>query len=245
MSEEHAADLLYRFRGSYRKKDGWVCLTSRGVSWSGSGGESVSMVFSAMGKYEVSPEGHPKSMLKLTPSTGGKAVVLTVLEASQERAYATLCDAKITITHCMRRCKASAGTAKGGAKRKRRAGQSEASEGARRARLLEGDAALAAQHRDLVGGGVVTEEDFWSARGRAVPECRGDALAPSNELLVDAPASTANGGRPKVVNFSLSPEKIAFVFAMSLAASLLSSRLVSSRLVSRQERREAREGSDD
>ena len=83
----------------------------------------------------------------------------------------------------------------------------------RRAKLLQTDEALQKRHKELVVTGAVDEEAFWAAAtGRRAPAAEKAIKAPSNELLVDAPREGESTGR--TVTFSLSPEKIAFVFSM-------------------------------
>jgi len=83
----------------------------------------------------------------------------------------------------------------------------------RRAKLLQSDEALQKRHKELVVSGAVDEEAFWAAAtGRRAPAAEKAVRAPSNELLVDAPREGESTGR--TVTFSLSPEKIAFVFSM-------------------------------
>ena len=82
----------------------------------------------------------------------------------------------------------------------------------RRAKLLQTDEALQKRHKELVQSGAVDEEAFWAAAtGRRAPAAEKVIKAPSNELLVDAPRGESTG---RTVTFSLSPEKIAFVFSM-------------------------------
>ena len=59
-------------------------------------GTAVAVSFDALAKHEVSPKTHPKAMLRLTRAEGG-VVVIVILEATKDRAYAVLCDAKLAI----------------------------------------------------------------------------------------------------------------------------------------------------
>jgi len=204
-------DLLYRFRAAHKKRDGWCRITARGIEWaSDRENKSLDVPYAELASHEVSPEDHPKALLRLSRSEG-KALVLTILEATPDRAYATLCDAKLAITACIRR--------------RRRRGEhqpvepskerptAKRAEVMRRAKLLQTDEALQKRHKELVVTGAVDEEAFWAAAtGRRAPAAEKAVRAPSNELLVDAPREGESTGR--TVTFSLSPEKIAFVFSM-------------------------------
>ena len=204
-------DLLYRFRAAHKKRDGWCRITARGIEWaSDRENKSLDVPYSELASHEVSPEDHPKALLRLSRAEG-KALVLTILEATPDRAYATLCDAKLAITACIRR--------------RRRRGEhqpvepskerptAKRAEVMRRAKLLQSDEALQKRHKELVVSGAVDEEAFWAAAtGRRAPAAEKAVRAPSNELLVDAPREGESTGR--TVTFSLSPEKIAFVFSM-------------------------------
>jgi hypothetical protein len=205
------SDLLYRFRAAHKKRDGWCRITARGIEWqSDRENKSLDVPYAELASHEVSPEDHPKALLRLSRSEG-KALVLTILEATPDRAYATLCDAKLAITACIRR--------------RRRRGEhqpvepskerptAKRAEVMRRAKLLQSDEALQKRHKELVVAGAVDEEAFWAAAtGRRAPAAEKAVRAPSNELLVDAPREGESTGR--TVTFSLSPEKIAFVFSM-------------------------------
>mmetsp|Transcript_34679 Transcript_34679/g.117563 ORF Transcript_34679/g.117563 Transcript_34679/m.117563 type:complete len:519 (+) Transcript_34679:155-1711(+) len=195
-------DLLFRFRGAYKKQDGYVDVTARGVDWRGPDGASVSVAFADLAKHETSPKAHAKCMLKLTVPDK-KPVVLTVLEASKDRAWDVLCDAKVTIATVLKRVRRTTPEAR-----------TKAAENALRADALARDGALRAEHREFVGGGVVCEADFWAARPPLATPAHAVKAAPSNELLVDAPAG---GGPPssrsrKELSFALSREKIDFLF---------------------------------
>ena len=195
-------DLLFRFRGAYKKQDGYVDVTARGVDWRGPDGASVSVAFADLAKHETSPKAHAKCMLKLTVPDK-KPVVLTVLEASKDRAWDVLCDAKVTIATVLKRVRRTTPEAR-----------TKAAENALRADALARDGALRAEHRELVGGGVVCEADFWAARPPLATPAHAVKAAPSNELLVDAPSG---GGPPssrsrKELSFALSREKIDFLF---------------------------------
>ena len=204
-------DLLYRFRAAHKKRDGWCRITARGIEWaSDRENKSLDVPYAELASHEVSPEDHPKALLRLSRAAG-KALVLTILEATPDRAYATLCDAKLAITACIRR--------------RRRRGEhqpvepskerptAKRAEVMRRAKLLQSDEALQKRHKELVQSGAVDEEAFWAAAtGRRAPAAEKAVRAPSNELLVDAPREGESTGR--TVTFSLSPEKIAFVFSM-------------------------------
>ena len=204
-------DLLYRFRAAHKKRDGWCRITARGIEWqSDRENKALDVPYAELASHEVSPEDHPKALLRLSRAAG-KALVLTILEATPDRAYATLCDAKLAITACIRR-------------RRRRGEQqpvpehekqptAKRAEVMRRAKLLQTDEALQKRHKELVVTGAVDEEAFWAAAtGRRAPAAEKAVRAPSNELLVDAPREGESRGR--TVTFSLSPEKIAFVFSM-------------------------------
>ena len=204
-------DLLYRFRAAHKKRDGWCRITARGIEWqSDRENKAIDVPYAELASHEVSPEDHPKALLRLSRAEG-KALVLTILEATPDRAYATLCDAKLAITACIRR-------------RRRRGEQqpvperekqptAKRAEVMRRAKLLQSDEALQKRHKELVVTGAVDEEAFWAAAtGRRAPAAEKAVRAPSNELLVDAPREGESTGR--TVTFSLSPEKIAFVFSM-------------------------------
>jgi len=204
-------DLLYRFRAAHKKRDGWCRITARGVEWaSDRDAKSLDVPYAELASHEVSPQDHPKALLRLSRAEG-KAIVLTLLEATPDRAYAALCDAKLAITACVRRRRR-----KGEAQPvPQRAAQPTAkrAEVLRRAKLLQSDEALHKRHKELVQSGVVDEEAFWSAAtGRRAPAAERATKAPLNDLLVDAPREGESAGR--TVTFSLSPEKIAFVFAM-------------------------------
>ena len=205
------SDLLYRFRAAHKKRDGWCRITARGIEWhSDRENKALDVPYAELASHEVSPEDHPKALLRLSRAEG-KALVLTILEATPDRAYATLCDAKLAITACIRR-------------RRRRGEQqpvpehkkqptAKRAEVMRRAKLLQTDEALQKRHKELVQSGAVDEEAFWAAAtGRRAPAAEKVIKAPSNELLVDAPREGESTGR--TVTFSLSPEKIAFVFSM-------------------------------
>jgi len=205
------SDLLYRFRAAHKKRDGWCRITARGIEWqSDRENKALDVPYAELASHEVSPEDHPKALLRLSRAEG-KALVLTILEATPDRAYATLCDAKLAITACIRR--------------RRRRGEhqpvepskerptAKRAEVMRRAKLLQSDEALQKRHKELVVTGAVDEEAFWAAAtGRRAPAAEKAIKAPSNELLVDAPREGESTGR--TVTFSLSPEKIAFVFSM-------------------------------
>ena len=211
MTTKQDDDLLYRFRAAHKKRDGWCRITARGIEWaSDRENKTLDVPYAELASHEVSPEDHPKALLRLSRAEG-KALVLTILEATPDRAYATLCDAKLAITACIRR--------------RRRRGEhqpvepskerptAKRAEVMRRAKLLQSDEALNKRHKELVVTGAVDEEAFWAAAtGRRAPAAEKAVRAPSNELLVDAPREGELTGR--TVTFSLSPEKIAFVFSM-------------------------------
>ena len=136
----------------------------------GSRKQVVEVPYAELASHEVSPEDHPKALLRLSRAEG-KALVLTILEATPDRAYATLCDAKLAITACIRR-------------RRRRGEQqpvpehkkqptAKRAEVMRRAKLLQTDEALQKRHKELSSdrrrrrGGVLGRRDGpTSARRR-------------------------------------------------------------------------------
>ncbi|KAJ1452269.1 hypothetical protein M885DRAFT_527496 [Pelagophyceae sp. CCMP2097] len=210
-----SGSVLYRFRAAYSGRDGECSISDVGVSWT-DGATSVEVPFGALDKHEVSPKGHAKALLKLTfVAKANKPVVLTVLEASSERAYAALCDAKVTISTILKQ-------KRGGVKRDRpeddaadqqraakkappTAGngpqQPDSRDGsalaaaaattAMRRALLAADARLSAAHVETVGSGALSDADFWASRSGASMFASTAALAQqrsvgaSNENLAD------------------------------------------------------------
>ncbi|KAJ8612858.1 hypothetical protein CTAYLR_002031 [Chrysophaeum taylorii] len=217
-------DLLYRFRAAYQKQDGTVEITARGVTWK-SGENGVEVPFTSLEKHEVSPKDHPKAMLKLS-RVSGKPIILTVREATPERAYAVLSAAKVTISTVQKKRKRSSASSSFSSaaafqkKKKLSEEEEEEEEGAvvpeaassriaesRRA-LLQADERLSVAYREVVGGELATEEQFWAAHATDAPATTTARLV-SNELLDGEPEA-----EEKTVRYTLNTEKIEYIFEM-------------------------------
>lgn len=215
-----ADNLLYRFRASYQKKDGNVEITSVGIGWS-DGETSLEVPFTSLAKHEVSPKNHPRAMLKLTLNSGGSPIILTIREATTERAYSVLSDAKVTISQVLKRTNRkrpaeSRATSKKASKEAKREEESvrspEAIELSRRQALLAADSSLSAAYKDLVGTGALSEDDFWSSEaGRGREAATSAAKGPSNELLADDEPEEIESTKLK---YTLNAEKIEYILAM-------------------------------
>lgn len=139
-----------------------------------------------------------------------------------DRAYSVLSDAKVTISTVLKRLKkkrtaeevssskAGVQPSKKSTKKDLSAPPSDEQTRLRRRTLLAADARLSATYKELVDGGVVSEDDFWAARGEARSRVVVESTAPSNELLADARAAEADGKLKYVLN----AEKIEYILAM-------------------------------
>jgi transcription initiation factor TFIIH subunit 1 len=191
-----------RCRGACETRDTWEGLTTRAIG------------------HQKSKAGAPKASLRLTSAaaggTGGGSggpeaapapppLVLTFLAEAERDAFSDEL-AKILLR----------------IKSKSKAGCEavSAAEAARiavaKATLLKTNEDVRALHTQLVGGGIVTEEDFWSSQAALVSAATakrglGQRAGIANTLM--GAVRGEQDGRSKKVNFNLSKQQVAQIFA--------------------------------
>uniref|UniRef100_A0A7S3K608 BSD domain-containing protein n=1 Tax=Aureoumbra lagunensis TaxID=44058 RepID=A0A7S3K608_9STRA len=235
-------ELFFRFRSRYQKADGTVDLTNKGVRWFNTE-SSVWIPIDSIEKHEVSPENHSKAMIRILRKSAS-AVVLTILEATPKRAYEILCSAKVTLGTILkehRKKKRSSIESQGeilGQKRKKFLAADDDNNHVqekdvpiqkedtrnyfksaieRRQNELRANAALGKVYRELVGGGIMSEEEFWKPREEGIiPYMHTEkktiiTAAMSNDLLVDAPPDNTT---ENTVTYRITKKKKLYIFKM-------------------------------
>uniref|UniRef100_A0A7S2LIU1 BSD domain-containing protein n=1 Tax=Leptocylindrus danicus TaxID=163516 RepID=A0A7S2LIU1_9STRA len=162
-----------QFTAIHRKKSGTLSLTADHLKFN----EGVQIAWQNVAKHQVSPATHPKCLLKVIVIDSGKGLTFELVSRKElEGARRAI---SVRLARAKQRLRESANVAdteNGNSdehKKSMKRGFSELAPdtlAVSRAALLASDVALQAQHKLLVGGNTLSEDDFWSAHERKLAD---------------------------------------------------------------------------
>lgn len=162
-----------QFSVIHRKKSGMLSLTAAHLKFN----EDVQVAWHNVAKHQVSPASHPKFLLKVISVDSGKGLTFELVSRKElEGARRAISVRLARIKQQLRESAKVADAATGNDDKRKKSLKRGFSELApdtlavSRAALLASDEALQAQHRLLVSGNTLSEDDFWSAHERKLAD---------------------------------------------------------------------------
>jgi hypothetical protein len=230
-------DVLFKHPSSMKSIPGTLYLTTLRVTWIATAApyssKNILLPWTQIkdDKYSKSSDEKQRCMIRLL-SVNGDALVFSLSGAPTPRLRDELERAKMAVKKGRQGSNTSGNNppqqTTPAAKQKKPAvasavppsaglpSQEVRSEAERREALLSADAELRRLHAELVGGGVITAEEFWSARSQLLSDHEGRDTASrrgmTSSLLCDVQHAEVTGQGAR--RFQLTPEAVMDIFQM-------------------------------
>ena len=221
-------DILLQVRASYNKRAGTLFVTSKRVAWYQSTARAPQLslplsVLKGAPRRNKTGEAHLLKFV-LTAPIKSQADFNFVFEAAADRDGVQEVVAKLVVMAPIAQAPAAAAAAapepqpkqyESAASRHVREAEAAGGEARRRAAALAGDAELRTVHAELVGGGLVGEEEFWALRAAELEQQRAGVAAqqeagPPSALVGDVRPVLV---RPGELHYRLTAPMIRQIFA--------------------------------